>query len=75
MDRITYEEGGSEILDAIAQLWQRLADHHAEISVHFGPHFKTMTWAWRKTDLLEQSAPHKLHVVLAKNTLNNCACG
>ncbi|MDD5674723.1 MAG: GNAT family N-acetyltransferase [Chitinivibrionales bacterium] len=65
MSQIRYQEGGGELLDELAPLWRRLADHHAGISPDFGIEFTEMTWDWRKKDLLDKAADNKLHVALA----------
>lgn len=62
---LVFAEGGPELLDALAPLWEGLRSHHQGITRHFPERFAAMKWAERKTGLLKKGGPDRLHVVLA----------
>lgn len=53
--------GGRELLDRVGPLWERLNAHHALVSPHFAPFFRSRDFAWRRATLHEG----ELLVVLA----------
>lgn len=45
---IDFIEGGVELLEQVAPLWEALNEHHAERSVHFQDRFNSFSFAMRK---------------------------
>ncbi|MGE5610508.1 MAG: GNAT family N-acetyltransferase [Bacillota bacterium] len=65
-DELVFQEGGVEILDLIAPLWQQLNRHHQAISEHFGQAIAQMTFDMRRAGLVEKAMQGLLRVDLAK---------
>lgn len=65
---IVYITGGTELLDAVGPLWEKLNAHHAERSSHFASEHLHMTYTDRKAyfQTLAQSA--QLRVDLAQGS-------
>ena len=65
---IDYITGGTELLDAVGSLWEKLNKHHAERSPYFAAEHLQMTYAERKAyfQTLAQSA--ELRVDLAQDS-------
>ena len=81
--RVTFIEGGCELLDRIGPLWRRLASLHAGFSPHFSEYFRQQTFAARKRELIAKAFRKQLHVIIARSfdgeaigyavgTINNC---
>ncbi|MFH0919775.1 MAG: GNAT family N-acetyltransferase [Fibrobacterota bacterium] len=60
----TITEGGPELFDAVAPLWESLRTHHHGITRDFKERFDGMTWTDRKNGLLEKSGPEGLRIFL-----------
>jgi len=66
-ENITYRFGGVELLDTIQPLWEKLNQHHAEISTHFGTEFQSKTFGERKSALLEKYAAGEIRIDFAQS--------
>jgi ribosomal protein S18 acetylase RimI-like enzyme len=64
---ITYSFGGTELLGMIQPLWEKLNQHHAEISTHFAAEFELKTFDGRKTALLEKYADGEMRIDIAQS--------
>jgi [ribosomal protein S5]-alanine N-acetyltransferase len=64
---IEYSVKKREDLDLVRPLWQKLNDHHRDISTNFKDHFLTMTFEIRKEELQKKSGDGALHIVLARD--------
>jgi ribosomal protein S18 acetylase RimI-like enzyme len=64
---ITYTAAGSEALDRIEPLWNRLVRHHAERSPHFAAEIGQRTWAGRRQGLLAKAAAGRCRVDCASD--------
>jgi len=62
---IVYITGGTELLDAVGPLWEKLNMHHAQRSPHFAAEYLHMTYAERKAyfQTLTQSAELRVDLV------------
>ena len=67
MPKITFTSGSVELLEFVDPLWEKLNDHHAEVSTWFGEVFAGFSFERRKKSLLSQQKGRKLHVGLAKD--------
>jgi len=65
LPKITYMQGGAELLPRIARLWRKLTLEHAALSPYFALEFKTRTFADRKRELLQKAEGERLRVILA----------
>ena len=63
---IDYISGGTELLDAVGPLWEKLNAHHAAHSPHFAADYAVRTYAERKAGLLQKDG--NLYVELARDT-------
>lgn len=52
---ISYIELDNEHIDSIRPLWEKLRDHHKELSPYFSERYVELTFQERKDDLLEKS--------------------
>ena len=52
---ISYIELDNEHIDSIRSLWEKLRDHHKELSPYFPERYVELTFQERKEDLLEKS--------------------
>ena len=52
---ISYIELDNEHIDSIRLLWEKLRDHHKELSPYFSERYVELTFQERKDDLLEKS--------------------
>jgi GNAT superfamily N-acetyltransferase len=66
MNSIEYLEGGTELLDLVGPLWEKLDAHHARVSRHFSSRLSGAGFAERKKGLLEKAESGKLSVDLVK---------
>jgi GNAT superfamily N-acetyltransferase len=73
--RISFIEGGGELLDRIGPLWKKLALLHAGFSPHFAEEFRQGTFARRKQELIAKSCRKLLHVIIARSGSNGVAIG
>jgi ribosomal protein S18 acetylase RimI-like enzyme len=64
---IKYTESGTEMLDLVQTLWEKLNTHHQIHSRHFSKHFKEISFLKRKQSLLEKAASGALHIGLASD--------
>jgi diamine N-acetyltransferase len=67
MKTILLIEGGEDLLDDVAPLWQKLNDHHQAKSQHFAEKFSQRTFDHRRAELLNKAQTGFLYVVLAKD--------
>jgi len=70
MDNIEYIAGGSEMIDFVKPLWERLKDHHRLHSQHFSNQYTELTFEKRKSKLLLPSTTH-VKIDLVKITGRN----
>jgi len=66
-ENIFYRFGGVELLDIIQPLWEKLNQHHTEISTHFGAEFQSKTFDERKSALLEKYAAGEMRIDFAQS--------
>jgi GNAT superfamily N-acetyltransferase len=62
-------------LDLIADLWEKLREHHKARSLHHAPDLARMTFYQRKKELLDKSVKGSLHVKLAKDKITGKLVG
>ena len=67
MTDIKFISGGAELLDEIQPLWEKLNQHHEEISSHFPEDFRVYKFAERKANLLKKYTDGQLRVDLAQS--------
>ena len=67
MVNIEFISGGAELLDEIQPLWEKLNQHHEEISSHFSADFRVYKFAERKANLLKKYIDGQLRVELAQS--------
>jgi ribosomal protein S18 acetylase RimI-like enzyme len=67
IENIAYSSGGVEYLDMIQPLWEKLNQHHAEISPHFTADFQNKTFSGRKSALLEKYADGEMRIDIAQS--------
>jgi ribosomal protein S18 acetylase RimI-like enzyme len=72
-ESITYGFGGVELLDMVQPLWEKLNQHHAEISPHFSAKFQSKNFDGRKSALLEKYADGEIRIDIAQS--NGAAIG
>jgi len=65
---IVYITGGTELLDAVGPLWEKLNMHHAQRSPHFASQYLQMTYAERKAYLQTLTQSAELRVDLAQDS-------
>jgi ribosomal protein S18 acetylase RimI-like enzyme len=66
MGDIAYTAGGSELLDTVAPLWEKLRRQHEELSVHFADRLRVYGFDARREGLLHKTAEGGLRVDLAR---------
>ena len=66
MVEIYYLEGGQELLEKVAPLWESLNEHHQNTSEHFSRHFNQITFAKRKEEWLKNIKSGKLRIDLVQ---------
>jgi ribosomal protein S18 acetylase RimI-like enzyme len=66
-ERIEYLSINSENLDVIKPLWEKLIQHHKDVSTRFKEHFASVTFETRKKQLSEKSRDGALRLDLAKD--------
>lgn len=59
---ISYIELDNEHIDSIRPLWEKLRDHHKELSPYFPERYVELTFQERKEDLLEKSEKGVLRI-------------
>lgn len=69
---IGYVEGGVEILDLVAPLWEELNRHHQALSDHFSEAIAERTFAARREELVKKISDGRLRVDLAKTGAGDC---
>lgn len=69
---IGYVEGGVEILDLVAPLWEELNRHHQAISEHFAEAIARRTFAARRARLVNKIRAGRVRVDLAKTAAGDC---
>lgn len=62
---IVYITGGTELLDAVGPLWEKLNAHHAAHSPYFAEDYAARTYGQRKAGLLQKNG--NLYVELARD--------
>jgi diamine N-acetyltransferase len=65
MVRVSYSEGGAELLDAVGGLWLQLNRHHLERMPRFSGQYAGKTFPARKKEILVKAAGGELRVFLA----------
>jgi len=65
---ISYQTGGSELLDTVGPLWEQLNEHHRQRAIHFSGEYARRTYAQRKAGLLEKAQKAALRADLAQDT-------
>src|SRR5437879_5107417 len=68
MFRFVYRELGSDGLDAVRALWEKLNAHHAQMSAHFGDQLRLCTFDTRKLKLLSKADGGKIWVDLVTSS-------
>lgn len=66
MSEVHYLSGGIELLDVVAPLWVKNAQHHAKVSKHFSHPTDTPRFRERRTSLEEHARLGRLRVDLAR---------
>jgi len=66
METVEYIQGGSELMDSIAPLWEHLNRLHADLSLHFSNTYPARRFSSRKRELLKKSEQGRLRVDLAR---------
>jgi ribosomal protein S18 acetylase RimI-like enzyme len=64
---INYIELNNEQIDLIKPLWEKLKDHHRELSQHFQERYAEFTFSDRKEELLNKSEKGILKIDTAKD--------
>lgn len=64
---IVYITGGTELLDAVGSLWEKLNVHHAQRSLYFASQHLQMTYAERKAYFMTLAQSAELRVDLAQD--------
>lgn len=54
-EEIKYLSGGTELLDRISPLWEKLKKHHVSRSLHFSKDLNSKSFEWRKKGLISKS--------------------
>ncbi len=67
MKNLSYKRGTSKDLDLIRPLWEKLNQHHWELSENFKESFQKMTWEFRRSNLERKSAEILLDYVTNEN--------
>ncbi len=67
MKKLSYKRGTSKDLDLIRPLWEKLNQHHFELSENFKESFQSMTWEFRRNNLESKSAEILLDYVTDEN--------
>src|ERR1700733_8010799 len=67
MPQIVYENGGAELLDEIAPLWEKLRRHHESVCTEFADELQRSTFAKRKAWIIARSQGGRLCVDLARS--------
>lgn len=67
MVNVTYIETDERGIDAIKPLWEKLNEHHRQLSPHFAGHYETFKFEQRKADLLRKAEQGLMHIDLAKD--------
>ena len=75
MNSIEIISGGAENLDKIEFLWEKLKEHHHDLSEHFKERFYRMTWQTRKENLMKKCAGDKMLVEYAVHSSDNRIVG
>ncbi len=71
MEQTRIKHGGIELLDSIAQLWEKLNHLHADQSAHFSNFYRGFTFADRKRDLIQKAETADLQVALCLDTASD----
>jgi GNAT superfamily N-acetyltransferase len=65
--KVSFIEGGGELLDCIGPLWKKQAQLHAGFSPHFSKEFSTMTFIARKQELQDKAFRKQMHIIVAQS--------
>lgn len=68
---ISYIEINNNQIGIIKPLWNKLRDHHHELSTHFPEKYKITKFEERKDEILEKSKNGELKIDIAKNEDKN----
>lgn len=71
MSEIYYLSGGSELLDEIQPLWEKLNQHHEEISPNFSDEFRVYGFSKRKARLWQKYENGQLRIDIAQTKGKN----
>ena len=55
MPKIEYIDGGEEQLLSIKSLWEKIKEHHRNVSAYFSKYFEQKNFEERRLELLEKS--------------------
>ena len=69
---LRFIEGGTQLLDKIRPLWEKLNDLHAEKSPHFAEVFAKTSFLQRKAELEHKALTGQLLVILAITKIDEC---
>lgn len=72
---IIYTELTNENIDLIKPLWQKLRDHHHELSTHFPERYLQFTFEERKEEILKKAENGILKIDTAKDENNDIYVG
>lgn len=77
MKQLTVINGGKELLDAVQPLWEKLNNHHKNLSTYFSYKFERFTFEKRKQKFLKPDRDVNINLILDKdiNTyIGYCIC-
>lgn len=69
----SFFSGGIELLDDIQPLWEKLNQHHKEISPHFSYEFQEYGFSRRKARLLQKYGNGQLRIDVTQSRARNIA--
>ena len=64
---IEYSEKTGSDLDLVKPLWEKLREHHQDVSHYFKGHYSQVTFDFRRKSLLEKSRKGALRIDLAED--------
>ncbi len=72
---ITFVEGGEELLDRVAPLWEKLNEHHVGISTFFKEDLGKRTFSQRNQQWIQKAKHGFLRIDLAMEKTSDKAIG
>jgi len=67
MLKIEYLDGGEEQFISIKPLWEKIKEHHKNVSTYFSEYFEQKNFEERRLELLDKSKDSCLKIFLAKD--------